>query len=728
MSRRSPLPFAVSPFAISLFVAPWIVVACLSPAVGQDKPANKEAAANNAAPNIDTRRGDTMFAAYFAAETAKLEGRVLDGIKTKEDWLAQKDELRRQLHEMLGLDPLPERTPLNPVVTGTLDHAEFTVEKLHFQSSPGLYVTGNLYVPKGLTKPAPAILYVCGHGNTVKNGVSYGSKSVYQHHGAWFARHGFICLIVDTLQLAEIQGLHHGTYHKGMFWWYSRGYTPAGVEAWNGIRALDYLQSRKDVDGTKLGVTGRSGGGASSWWIAALDERIKAAVPVAGITDLKNHVVDGVVEGHCDCMFMVNTYQWDYATVASLIAPRALLLTNTDDDRIFPLDGVERVHWQTKKIYGLLGAQKDLGLQISWGGHYDTQELQVAAFRWFFRHLKGEDPKISIAAVKFFEPEQLKVFDKLPEDQRNTTAHEWFVPTAAKPKVPSDANEWAVIREGWMKSLREKTFRAWPDKSEPLEVDERRRRIPLRHKFDHTISLAEASFVSQGNVRLSTVFNVADTHTAERVEFVVVDNESFTKLGKDLKEDLRLISADERSKSVELVFACRGIDDTMWDQSPKKQTQHRRRFYLLGQTLEGQQVYDMRRAIQSLRQVPELKDAKVTLRASGAGAPIALYAALFEPSVDRLELTDLPKSHMPQRSGPTPQWSNEILKQTNSDYGPSAAPLFNVLKTLDMPQAVALAAERATVKITTDEPEAWQYPVDVAKSLGWKDRVVVTKK
>ena len=98
---------------------------------------------------IDTRRGDAMFAAYFAAETAKLEGAVLDDIKTKEDWLARKDELRRQLHEMLGLDPLPERTPLNAVVTGTLDHPEFTVEKLHFQSRPQLYVTGNLYVPEG---------------------------------------------------------------------------------------------------------------------------------------------------------------------------------------------------------------------------------------------------------------------------------------------------------------------------------------------------------------------------------------------------------------------------------------------------------------------------------------------------------------------------------------------------------------------------------------------------
>ena len=114
-----------------------------------------------------------------------------------------------------------------------------------------------------------------------------------QHHGIWFARNGYACLVIDTLQMGEIEGIHHGTYRYDRWWWHARGYTSAGVEAWNCIRALDYLQSREEVDGERLGVTGRSGGGAYSWWIAAIDERIKAAVPVAGIASLRNHVVDG---------------------------------------------------------------------------------------------------------------------------------------------------------------------------------------------------------------------------------------------------------------------------------------------------------------------------------------------------------------------------------------------------------------------------------------------------
>ncbi len=107
---------------------------------------------------------------------------------------------------MLGLDPMPSRSPLNPVITGTIETDELIVEKLHFQSLPGLYVTANLYRPAKQDEPLPAILYVCGHGGVKKDGVSLGNKTHYQHHGAWFARNGYVCLTIDTIQLGEIEG------------------------------------------------------------------------------------------------------------------------------------------------------------------------------------------------------------------------------------------------------------------------------------------------------------------------------------------------------------------------------------------------------------------------------------------------------------------------------------------------------------------------------------------
>jgi predicted peptidase len=164
------------------------------------------------------------------------------------------------------------------------------------------------------------------------------------------------------------------------------------VEAWNGIRALDYLETRPEVDRTRIGVTGRSGGGAYSWWIAALDDRIKVAVPVAGITTLRITCSDGAIEGHCDCMFMVNTERWDFDRVAALIAPRPLLISNSDKDDIFPLDGVLTIYDRTRELYDKLGKwEANLGLHLTEGPHKDTQALNIGAFEWMNRFLKGTD-------------------------------------------------------------------------------------------------------------------------------------------------------------------------------------------------------------------------------------------------------------------------------------------------------------------------------------------------
>jgi dienelactone hydrolase len=639
--------------------------------------------AQTAAPAPAPARADAMLADYFRAETRRLEERCLADVKTPQDWEARRPETRRQLAEMLGLDPMPERTDLKATVTGRTEHPDFTVENLHFQSRPGLYVTGNLYLPRGQNKPAPAVLYVCGHSLVKKGDVSFGNKTAYQHHAAWFAQSGYACLVIDTLQLGEIEGIHHGTYREKMWWWNSRGYTPAGVEAWNCIRALDYLQSRKEVDGARLGVTGRSGGGAYSWWLAALDDRCKVAVPVAGISDLHNHVVDGSVEGHCDCMFFVNTYRWDYPAVAALVAPRPLLLTNTDKDSIFPLDGVMRLYWKTRQVYGL-GAQdqpyrpfkKDLGLQISEGGHVDSPELQLAAFRWFNRFLKGSDDPIDMSTAKRpFEPEQLRVFKEgPPADAINARIHETFVPMAPAPEVPDTAEEWAKQRDAWMRGLKDKCFRGWPEAGGgPLDVER---------------SGGVSEFASQPHVRLR--LNVkwpANGRTPQRVVIHVGDGPS-----------------GATDSDVEAQFSPRGTGADAWTGDEKKQTQIRRRFMLLGQTVEGMQVWDVRRAVQAVRAQPLLKDVPVCLEATGQMAGVALYASLFEPGVTELTLHDLPRSHA---------------------QGPH---FLNVLRVLDIPQALAMAAEAKRVRVT-QAGEGFQFAAETARALNWpKDRLVFQPK
>src|SRR5262249_30275733 len=197
------------------------------------------------------------------------------------------------------------------------------------------------------------------------------------------------------------EGIHHGThprYKYNFWWWQTLGYTPAGIECWNAMRALDYLQTRKEVDAKRLGVTGRSGGGATSWWLAAADDRVQCIIPVAGIADLRAHLVEGladpyrkgVITGHCDCMYMVNTYRWDFPEVAALCAPRPLMLGNSDADGIFPVPGYRRLAEKVRRVYDLYGAGDKFIVVETEGPHKDTPELRLAAYRWLNRCLKDQ--------------------------------------------------------------------------------------------------------------------------------------------------------------------------------------------------------------------------------------------------------------------------------------------------------------------------------------------------
>ena len=170
--------------------------------------------------------GDAMIDGWLTARTARIERAIAADLRPRD--ATRQAQLRAEYLFMLGLDPLPARTPLGATVTGRHEGDGFVVENLHYQSIPGLYVTANLWRPAHSPPGTrhPAIVYLCGHSGRGRDG----NKTAFQDHGLWFARHGYVCLVLDTLQLGEIAATHHGTYREGRWWWQSRGYTPAGVE------------------------------------------------------------------------------------------------------------------------------------------------------------------------------------------------------------------------------------------------------------------------------------------------------------------------------------------------------------------------------------------------------------------------------------------------------------------------------------------------------------------
>ncbi len=623
--------------------------------------------------------GDALLADYFRTETARISLRCLADIQSLDDWTTKRPEYRRQLQEMLGLWPMPERTDLQPVITGRLTNDDFTVEKIYFQASPELYCTASLFLPRNLTNPAPTILYECGHVRVVTNGVSYGNKAVYQADGAWYARNGYVCLVLDTVLAGEILGIHTGTRNNGLWWWNSRGYTPAGVEAWFGIRALDYLCTRPEVDTNRFGITGHSGGGAYSWTITALDDRIKVAAPLAGLADVQSHMLDGVIDNHCDCNFFINLYRWDFPQVAALAAPRPLLIGGTDSDALFRLPVTLRIYDQVRRIYGLYDASNKVGLVIAPGPHSETPELQLAAMRWFNRYLKGREMPVDNAARKFFTPDQLRVFETLPADSINTNIADTFVPLAKPEKKTAEELRTA---------LREKVFANWPATNPPAAP---KRLIAIERDG---LRFSAWDFTSQHDVPLRLyLLENAGAKPAEQVELDVLDPAGWTnwlaavntRFRGELPEELAgwevsatnpdLFEAwqhEVTDQGIALAFfAPRGIGLAAWSGDESRLTKIRRRFMLLGQTLDGMRVWDIRRAVQVLSSLPGLDAAKIKLHAEGAMGVNALYAALFEPAVRKLDLVDLPQSQM---QGP--------------DY-------LNVLKVTDIPQVTE--AEAATL-------------------------------
>ena len=647
-------------------------------------------------------RATAAIREYLACRVQRLNQHEPANAATLEQWQAMRPMLRRQLFDMLGLSPLPQRTDLKATVTGQIEHEGVIVEKLHFQSMPGLYVTANFYRHREAQEAEPTILYLNGHGKVVIDGVSYGNKVHYESHPLWFAKNGYKCLTIDTLQLGEIEGDHHGTYKLGQWWWIARGYTPAGVEAWNSMRALDYLETRSDVDMKRIGVTGRSGGGAYTWWLAALDDRPACIVPVAGITDLEDHVVHDCVQGHCDCMYHINRQGWDFATIACLAAPRPCLLANSDKDNIFPLGGVTRIHEKLRHIYGLYGASDKLGLFISEGPHADTQELQVAAFRWMNRWLKQTQHPILAVAERYFIPAELKVFEKLPEDQRNTTIQDSFVPAAAFGAPPASLTAWDAMRSKLLADLRERSFGGIAQVGG----------LDARILVDRTVNgrrLRVVEFASDEGLRFPLFITTAGgDNPIARIVVEVADDTAWKKwssqqsaFASELKSYGAVGAAEANGANAgepipmgeaRVLIAPRGWGPNAWLDDPKNQTHIPRRFVLTGTTADEGRVFDVRRAIATARELltPE---ATVELIGRGPAAGIALYAGIFEPAVSALKLSELSDSH---RDGPI---------------------LIDVLRVLDVPQALALVFPRK-VTLATADPGGWTWAEDVARLYG----------
>jgi hypothetical protein len=222
-----------------------------------------------------------------------------------------------------------------------------------------------------------------------------------------------------------------------------------------------YFQSRPH-----LYVTGDLYLARDALWIAAADDRVKVAVPVSGMSDLEDYAGEKIIDGHCDCMFLINAFQWPWTYIAALIAPRPMLFENSGHDTIFPMDANERIRGRLDRLYGFYTNRADQLFDIgnTPGGHNDNPELRLMAYRRINWHLKGDNAPVTEPPLPPIESKQLRAFpDQRPADELNSRIDETFVPPASN-ALPASAENFARWRENRMAELRRIVFRSLPEK------------------------------------------------------------------------------------------------------------------------------------------------------------------------------------------------------------------------------------------------------------------------
>jgi len=292
------------------------------------------------------------------------------------EWEQRTEYLRQHILVSTGLWPMPEKTPLNAKIYDKIEHKDYSVEKVYFESYPGFFVTGNLYRPVGKKGPFPAI--ISPHGHWKHGRLENSDVGSVPGRCINFARQGYVIFSYDMVGYQDSRQISHkfAKSKRHQLW----GISLMGLQLWNSIRALDFITSLPDVDSKRIGCTGASGGGTQTFMVTAVDSRIKVAAPV--------NMISAHFQGGCLCEnapgLRLQTFNVE---IGALTAPRPLLMVSTTQDWTKNTPTIE--YPMMRSIYKLYRADDKLKyVQYDFPHNYNKTSRE-AVYAWFGRWLQN---------------------------------------------------------------------------------------------------------------------------------------------------------------------------------------------------------------------------------------------------------------------------------------------------------------------------------------------------
>jgi len=333
---------------------------------------------------------------YFVGRVRKIEHMATlrrSSLHSKSDAENYIREVREKIQQCFG--PWPEKTPLNARVTGIVERDTYTIEKIIFESRPGFPVTANLYVPKGRKFPLPGVIGTVGHSILSK------AEPEYQSYSQGLVKMGYVVLIFDPMGQGErLQSVDSEL--KSRHGWGTQVHRYVGNQmtltgeslstwfAWDGIRALDYLLTRSEVDPRHIGVTGHSGGGTQATWLCAIESRFTMAAPCCFMTTFRHNVENELPADAEQYPPHALALGLDLSDFIAAMAPKPVILLGQEKD-FFDIRGLEESFERLKHIYRLLGAEENIQLFIDSGIHAYSQLNRQAMYGWFNKFTKISD-------------------------------------------------------------------------------------------------------------------------------------------------------------------------------------------------------------------------------------------------------------------------------------------------------------------------------------------------